>query len=239
MDRINSWLNSFTLDQDCEVVNQHLGIKEYWYNCTVAPLYPVSIRIHDCHVRGGNPVQPPIPSTPLPNGTTVGNGQGTGGAGGGFVFGHISGVTNGSIVISDSSATDVPSFGVYTWDLDRNGARLQLRNVTLTNTATLRRFITYPDGAGSPPLVYAPVGASNAVMDLDGVRVVDEMATRPWLQALSNCPPGCQPNYCECNGTVLRGSVEVRTGSNGCRTNGSATRWPRALGGLHVQCSGL
>ena len=111
--------------------------------------------------------------------------------------------------------------------------------MTLRNTATLQRFIAYPDGAGSPPLVYAPVGASNAVMDLDGVRVVDEVAARPWLQALSNCPPGCQPNYCECNGTLLRGSVEVRTGSNGCRTNGSATKWPRALGGLRVKCSGL
>ena len=32
----------------------------------------------------------------------------------------------------------------------------------------------------------------------------------------------------------------VRTASHGgCRANDSATGWPRALGGLHVQCSGL
>ena len=235
---INSWLNSFTLDQDCEAVNQRLGIKDYWFNCSVPPLYPVSIDINNCHVHGGNPVVPPVQHHQYPNSTTRGSGQGGQrlNTGGGFVFGHIGPSTAGKISIRDSTVTGTPGFGVFTWDLDPAGAHFELRNVTLNGTATLRKFIAMADGAH--PVVYAPVGASNSFIELDGVVVFDSIA-RPWLQVLSNCQ-GCEPNFCQCNGTKMSGTVTVHDAGNGqCAVNGSATRWNESLSELRVKCTEL
>ena len=232
-------------------------------------MYPVSILIADCHVRGGSPVDPPIPNTHCsggcstcdvsgcegcnkcnPTALTPGTGQGQGGAGGGFVFGHISDLTSGSIKIVNSSAENLPSFGFYAWDINAKAASLELQNVTLTNTGTLTRYLCKPDGGGSPPLVFAPVATSNAVVTLTDVTVVDRIVAtpRPWLQALSNCghcgvpsgnatgPLNCVgPNNCPalCNGTVLRGSVRVDSAN--CTVNGSA--YMQSLAQLSIACS--
>lgn len=231
---INSWLNSWTLDQECEAANQHRGIKAWWFNCSATPLQKASITIEDCHVTGG-----PIANTS--DGRSLADPSPTAG---GFTFGRIGPTTaGGSIVIKDSSASELAWFGIYSWDHHVKGAALMYSNVTLTNVGRHASFVGISAQVSHIPC--APVGLdflgggatagaggacpnSSCVgnIGLQGITVVDDMP-RSWLQVSGHYAPG-----------TVRGSATVTNPHQiGCSVNVSGrTTSQTGLHQLPVTC---
>ena len=197
---INSWLNSWTLDQQCEFENQHRVPRraDWWHNCTTSPLELASITIEDCHVIGG----------PIANTSDGRSFAPPSSNSGGFTFGRIGPTTaGGSIVIKASSASNLPSFGIYSWDHHIKGAKLTYANVTLTNVGKQAGFVGLgsPQASHSVSIPCAPVGLdflgggtgpgacanSSCVgnIRLDGITVVDDMP-RSWLQVSAHYAQG-------------------------------------------------